>query len=227
MPANLYSIVLAQNGSGYGKGWAHAIKSDLAWLCQSEDYVSCKGFDVGQWYRHLVHNDIHKSFSKIRKFCKSPWANIVAQWANTPTLSTFAQPIVCPVCSSTSKSLQAHSVHLARKHNIKSSLRRYVDSPVCNVCMVDFVSRERCLNHVRYRSKVCKINALLRGPCISQVEATALDEQEAEANRKLYAGGKRRHHVSAPCFRVQGPLLPILNIHHSAHSELGYGHNYK
>ena len=53
-----------------------------------------------------------------------------------------------------------------------------------------------------------------------------LDAQELEDNRKLYAGGKRRHHVRSPCFRMQGPLLPILNSHPSEHSAMGYGHNY-
>jgi hypothetical protein len=218
--------MMAQCGSNYKKGWASALCSDLSWLCQSEDFLSCKSFDVGQWLGYLNENDHHKCFSKMRKFCKSPWANIVSQWANTPTLSTFAMPTVCPICRVSSKSLQAHSVHLARKHGIKSSLRRYVDSPVCRICMVNFTSRERCLNHVRYRSKVCKINVLLRGPCISQEEATNLDEQELEDNRKLYAGGKRRHFVRTPCFRVEGPLLPVLNSHHSEHSALGYGYNY-
>jgi hypothetical protein len=225
-PPNLLNIMVAQCGSNYKKGWAFSVLSDLSWLCQSEDFASCKNFNVDQWLSFLSDNDHFKCFSMMRKFCKTPWANVMSQWAITPTLSTFAMPMVCPLCSVSSKSLQAHSVHLARKHGIKSSLRRYVDSSVCGVCLVNFISRERCLNHVRYRSKVCKVNTLLRGPWISQDQATQLDEQELESNRKLYAGGKRRHHVRLPCFRMQGPLLPILNSHHSDHSAMGYGHNY-
>mgnify|MGYP006893448882 CR=1 FL=1 len=88
--------------------------------------------------------------------------------------------------------------------------------------------RERCLNHVRYRSNICLSNVKLRGPLLSDAEANALDDDCRDENVILHRAGKRRHHVVSPSIRLQGPLLPIflLEGHESNHHPLGRGHNY-
>ena len=114
------------------------------------------------------------------------------------------------------------------KHGIKSDMRRYVPFTYCLVCLREFEQRELCLNHVRYRSKVCRNNLLIRGPVLSREEAQALDDECKPRNRKLHAAGRRRHHVEMPSFYRSGPLLPILLApgQFSAHHPLGKGHRY-
>ena len=117
---------------------------------------------------------------------------------------------------------------MSRVHNVKSCMRRYIIGTHCLVCLRECHSRELLLNHVRYRSNVCKNNSLLRGPVLTQCEADALDEECKGLNRTLYASGKRRHHVDASSYYLQGPLLPILveAARYSRHHPLGIGHRY-
>ena len=123
-------------------------------------------------------------------------------------------------------SLQAHSVHLASSHSFKSKLRKYVDGHTCRICLKNFWTRERCPNHVRYRSQVCYANALMRGPVLSQEEADELDSIDCLEHQKLYAVGRRRHKAVLPCVQMPGPLLPVIPICASSHHPLGLGHNY-
>ena len=139
----------------------------------------------------------------------------------------LADPVTCDICGHISKSSQSHSVHMCSKHGVKSRFRRYVDGHVCRICLRNFWTRERCLNHVRYRSVICKSNTLMRGPVISNEEADSLDQMDCSEHSRLYALGKRRCNADLPCIQNQGPLLPIITIHSSSHHRLGFGHNYR
>jgi hypothetical protein len=175
-----------------------------------------------------VQSDPHAFSRKVKDYCKSPFANIVTQWATSPALSVFAKPVRCYICGLQSKSYQAHCVHSFSKHGIKSSLRKYVPLTHCLVCLREFHTRENCLNHIRYRSKVCRSNLLMRGPSLSTEEANRLDELSKSDNVRLYAQGRRRHHVVDPCALLSGPLLPVLLAEgqYSALHPLGIGHSY-
>ena len=202
-------------------------KNTGKWLCMSDDFAHCTGFSFERWVEE-VRLCPRTLKSRMSKFCKSPFANIVSQWADTPVLKRFSQPIVCYDCGKLSSSLQAHSVHLASAHGIKSKFRKFVDSSVCKVCLTQFWTRERCLNHVRYRSMICKNNLLLRGPSLSEAEAAACDEIDRADNRAFYARGLRACHVDLPPVRVLGPMLPIVPLGRtSSHHPLGLGHNYR
>ena len=96
------------------------------------------------------------------------------------------------------------------------------------MCLKEFWTRERVLNHIKYRSKVCRLNLHLRGPCLSEQEADALDFACASSNVDLYRQGRRRHHVSKPSIRLPGPLLAVVLPEDllSEHHPLGVGRNY-
>ena len=81
-PPLLGDIIDSQSGCKYKKGWVASLRSDLEWLCQSEFFQGCRGFDVRQWFE-LVRSKPKAFLSNVRKFCKSPFANIVTQWADT------------------------------------------------------------------------------------------------------------------------------------------------
>ncbi len=74
------------------------------------------------------------------------------------------------------------------------------------MCMLYFHNRIRVLNHVKYRSHVCRVNLLLGGPVLSPPEAIAMDEEARELRRSLYAKGLRAHSATAPVFRLTGPF---------------------
>ena len=223
-PPGLIEFMQQLASCNHAKGWVATVVGDLRWLELCEDFAFCQGFNLNQWVG-VVAKDPRRVLSSIRRFCKSPFANITTQWADSPVLKTFAAPLHCYECGATSMSFQAHSVHLARKHGIKSKFRRYVDGHVCRVCLVSFGSRERCLNHVRYRSHICRLNHILRGPVIDRDQADSLDLEEASENSQLYSEGLRRHAAKVPCIQTFGPLLPIVVANPSSHHPLGWGHN--
>jgi len=220
-PPFLLELIAAQ--CKLKKGWASSLASDLRWLCTSTKFAECTGWDISQWAEYVqAHPKV--SAKQISAFCKSPFANICAQWAVSPVLQAFAQPIACTACGRISKSSQAHSVHMFRSHGIKCMFRRYIPHTHCLVCLREFWSRERCLNHAK-KSKVCRSNLLLLGPCLSQEEADALDQDCKVRNRELHAAGRRRHATDLSSVRLQGPLQPIivLESHVSSHHPLGVG----
>ncbi len=87
-----------------------------------------------------------------------------------------------------------------------------VDSVHCPVCMIYFHNRFRVLNHLKYRSSVCRLNFMVAGPLINNSQSDFLDEECRIIRRELYATGLRAHAATAPCFRLCGPLPPPLII---------------
>ena len=84
------------------------------------------------------------------------------------------------------------------------------------------------MNHVRYRSKVCRYNLQMRGPICDESVADEFDVEDRRSNVDLQKGGKRRHHAELSAIVLSGPVLPILRCdsHESSHTQrLGYGHN--
>ncbi len=96
--------------------------------------------------------------------------------------------------------------------------------------MVYFHNRVRVLNHLKYRSSVCRLNLIVAGPIINAQQADILDEECRALRRELYAAGLRAHTATAPCFRLSGPLpLPLVvdgNRMSSKCHILGFGRNH-
>ena len=205
-PPHIYTLIEATQQ--FPHGWAGALHGDLKWLATSDKFSECSNFSLGDWFRHVAKNS-KPSFAAMRKFCKSPFANVVTQWATTPSLKVYAEPIECPYCNSKQYSKQSFDLHVFKAHGVKCSIRRYVNETHCLVCLKELWTRERCLNHIRYRSKVCLANSILRGPLLTSEEANALDDDCKALNCSLYRAGKRRHFASTPAIRLAGPLLPI------------------
>ena len=67
------------------------------------------------------------------------------------------------------------SLHEFRVHGIKDSVRLRVPFTYCLVCLVEFHTRERILNHIRYRSQSCRYNLMLRNPVLSDHEADKIE----------------------------------------------------
>ena len=160
-------------------------------------------------------------------YLKSAFANISAAWESDKIVAPVAMRLQCDKCNLKFTSEQSLALHKFKAHGEKNQMRRYVASTFCPVCLRQFWSRERVVNHIRYRSLVCKANLLLLGPCLSVEDADKLDEIENGANLSLQKKGRRRHHADLPVIRLQGPLRTVFAIgRESDHHALGRGHNY-
>jgi len=137
-------------------------------------------------------------------------------------------PMNCYLCDKVFPSFQQLSLHQFKAHGIKNLVRRYVDGVHCTVCLLYFHTRERLINHISRRSKVCKAVILSSPPIIDEQQSLALDEAEKSDNRKLYSTGMRRHTAKSPAFRLPGPINkvhPLRAPTYSPHHPLGLGRN--
>ena len=98
----------------------------------------------------------------------------------------------------------------------------------CIICLMEFHTKERLLNHLRYRSYLCYINTMHRGTKISRETADRIDHDCRLYYRDLGKSGKKRSLAVDPSIRIQGPLvLPsIAPLEHSQHHVLGRGRHY-
>ena len=193
----------------------------------SPQFSTGVSYNVSQWRDFFVgHGPV--CFKWVTQYCKSPIANVISSVEKNDNVP--AGPLMthkCNICDKSFMSVQQLSLHEFRVHGLKDQIYLCVPETHCTVCLREFHTRERILNHVKYRSYTCRYNLLIRGPVLSQDEADALDNAATSNNIKLQLSGFRRHYVSSPSFRLQGPLAPIIlpSGEYSHHHPLGRGHN--
>ena len=93
-PPEILDIILAQESRKFRKGWVQSLSSDLAWLSQAECFSRHTLQNISDWVDLFV-SDPKSVSSQARAFCRSPFANIVTQWATSPSLKIYSSPIVC------------------------------------------------------------------------------------------------------------------------------------
>ena len=112
-----------------------------------------------------------------------------------------------------------------KKHGLKSVERCYVQTTYCPVCMIEFKNRERVLNHIRYRSEVCRENLLMGPPCITHEQADVLDLAEKDMIKSYLNKGHSRSYAEKSCVQMYGPFSDIVidPDMESKHHPLGKG----
>ena len=78
-PPLLIELMVAQ--SSYSKGWCHSLLAGLAWFWPSLDTESCAPSGMSGWI-DIVDKSPSGFYNKVKKYCKSPFANICQQWAS-------------------------------------------------------------------------------------------------------------------------------------------------
>jgi hypothetical protein len=221
---SLLSIIMSLDFSY--QGWPAALKNDFQWLCGLDVYTPYIKYSLPQWMDLIAINP--KLFIKnVRNYSLTPLANIFYNVVSPLKGPKLNNNILCHYCDVYFPSNQQHALHMFKAHRIKNPIRLYISTNHCTVCLKMFHTRERVLNHLRYRSHICRSNLLLKDPVLSVEEADILDTEVAESNRKLQATGKRRHTKCYPCYQISGPIIPPLGvIAPSCHHPLGRGHNH-
>jgi hypothetical protein len=226
-PTELMTLLVDMSSSN--SGWPASVLSDLKWLTISESFARCAELDLAGWIQCIVEKP--KFFKQgVTKFARCKYANMYDSKDPATKVPASACSYECNLCDSTFGTLQQFSLHMFKKHGVKNVMRLYVDGHThCPVCLRLFWTRARLLNHIRYRSKICKYNLCMRGKICSEAEASIQDAAAAQANVALYRRGRRNHFAEEPVLQLHGPLLPVLpspEMRKSCHHHVGFGQNY-
>ena len=222
------------------KTWAHVVFSDLRLIASLDIHPALTAgmsfVSLEQWAIHVT--SIGKKFYNIiSKISLHPLLNepLVDNKGDADGHVDSAQFLgpdgvymhPCIVCTKSFPSLQSLSLHAFKAHGVKNQCRQYVGAEWhCLVCMKMFWSRERVVNHLRYRSTVCRNHRMINPPPYSTEQADVFDLEEAKSNREMHHRGSRRHKAMKPCIQLSGPIMPITTSCPSSHHPLGRGHNY-
>ena len=165
---------------------------------------------------------------QVKKYAKLRYSNTYCPIASDVYLPPVTVHCTVEGCSYTAGSRQRMAVHMFKVHNIKSVWKLYVgDLLFCPICLKYFHTRERVLNHIRYRSEVCRHNLVLRDVQWTEQQVLEFDICDSVGHKEAQATGKRRHRVEAPVVQLAGPLQPILLLGDaSSHHQLGVGHRH-
>ena len=220
------------------KSWAHVVFSDLHMIAMLNVHPS---FSSGALFTSLVEWASHvatigkKFFKVIAQISLHPLLNVPLVGDRVGAVGhaslalgeggVYLHP--CTMCEKSFPTLQKMTLHAFKTHGVKNIYRQYVGPNWhCLVCMKMFWSRERVVNHIRYRSKICRNQMLTKPPPYTSEQADAFDLEEAKVNRELSHRGSRRHKAVKPCVQLVGPIMPISTACPSKHHPLGRGHNY-
>ena len=143
--------------------------SDLKWLSLVLSFSSGPHSSVDERQDHI--DKYPKTFRRlVSKLSRSRCANLPKPAVTVS--GSGAGSFACNVWDSESATVQKLNLHMFKAHGHKNIWRLYVDTlAYCSVWVKQPWSRERLLNFIRYKSKICTHNLLLQGPICSEAEA--------------------------------------------------------
>ena len=186
--------------------WIAQVMSHLEGLARASDKFShAEGWRPSQWACFFKDHGLASRKAVVaacseHRICSSRW------WAVTKSQAAMVTLWPCVECGVDCGSRQQLAVHTSRKHGLNTSIRAWVRGTCCEVCLVEFHTRDRLVAHLAYRSEICRLNVLRVQQPLSDDELKALDVAARGDVRVLVASGRRRCHAVHKCFRTCGPL---------------------
>ena len=95
----------------------------------------------------------------------------------------------CPICGKDEPRFQALAAHRAVSHGVLREARTRVLDGRCSVCLRDFHSRERLVDHLHKASPICLLNTLLFLPRLNDDFIVAADKAQRERGTAARARG--------------------------------------
>jgi len=118
------------------------------------------------------------------------------------------QPInnSCPHCHKSFNTKQALASHRHTQHDDKIVARWYQRNTSCNICMVEFHTRQRVLRHLNESATGCLEVKVSQQLPLEDSEVASLDIAEAAILREERRTGTKAQSRVKPHLRISGPL---------------------
>jgi len=138
----LFALASSENG------WVKALKNDLMWFSLSPNAPRLSG--ISQYLNTPA--PMFKSYkSTLNTYAKSPFANLDAHLHHPELVGPDpSSSYICSNCLTSKPTKQSCNLHMFKCFGYKDPIRIYIEEHVttCEVCLIQFWTRERLLNHL-------------------------------------------------------------------------------
>ena len=199
-------LKLLEVASAYRRSWLADVADDLLWTASGSEKLSTwKAWELADFAAYAC-TGAPKLLRRFVEYCRSPAANLCQSWAKTASQRALGQVFVCHECGAQCAGKQVLAAHRWTKHGTMRPTREYVDGTHCVVCMLEFHTRDRLVQHLERSSPQCGAYTMNTLPKLPADEVFRLNRDAAIHIKQLKGAGRCRVHALLPCFRVPGPL---------------------
>ena len=205
--APIHLLFLMMSAKSDSKYWLTALEDDVAWMGRVDPDAS---MTMSEFFQ-LCRNDPKKARRIIRKACDSMMAQSLTIMETKPAIIALRRTWTCH-CGSSFKTKANLGLHQFRKHGKLPPWSFYASNEaLCRCCMLQFSARNALLLHFK-NSPLCILNIILREEPLTvelEVEARRLAQEEKLSRIRA---GYCQHFTEVPCFRVCGPVYPLVSL---------------
>eukprot|EP00973_Karenia_brevis_P046136 6394086-Karenia_brevis.AAC.1 len=77
-----FLIAVLSSVSKIKTSWMYAVTADLKWLTHAPEFSACVSWSMEDWV-HMIASQPQQFKKSMTKYCKSAFANICTQWADS------------------------------------------------------------------------------------------------------------------------------------------------
>ena len=173
-----------------------------------------------QWANYI--RTYHKTFRvSVRDIMLTPFSLLryvpqhIIEYHETTSV-ICPHPFSCTLCTYKAPTMQQLQLHMFKAHGRLHPSQYYVDADctICPICMMQFHTLVRLIEHLRYNGKKrrCLDNVYIVKDVIKSDVVLEIVARDAECSRAWSRAGFRRTKAQAPAYRVTGPLRPSLTM---------------
>ena len=130
------------------KTWACGLMADLRWLSHGSFWGELVNTSFDGFYT-AVASDPSAFARRVKVYCRSLFANLASEVPTKASLKHLGCNVDCHICNRPFASMQQLNLHMFKAHQVRNPMRIYVATTYCIVCLKEFHTRERALNHVK------------------------------------------------------------------------------
>ena len=216
---NIWCILYAARD--HERSWLKSLHGDIRWLASSSSlFKDLDHTSLAPWLQ-MARDSPVSTAKAIRKACDQADVRQMAvvlqsndaayiepvrpsSVVDLPSAWTFVE---CDYSCGTKTALKCH---MTTAHGQYSEVGKCIDTCWCTVCGLLFDDEALVAEHVG-KSKVCRLNLLLRGPHLDEAAHAATLARRSEFRRRNKRGGLSQGKVTNLCVRTFGPHQLIVD----------------
>ena len=188
-------------GKDRDRSYIRSLIDDFRALCNiGTRFEFARVWSIQRWVQYVREH--YKAFNtQIRTVLTSPETTryLYGPPKKKPNTQSHELSHPCGHGERIFNSYQQMQVHMWSKHDYLHPAHLLVDDTHCSICLTQFHTRTRLLEHIMYKGTRCKcfLTLCTAGPCISYEQAKLLNIQEAASNKALAHRGLRSSQTGA------------------------------